>query len=171
MRMKVAGKIGLTIGLFIGMMVAFVACEKTPPQVGQPTDPRDAFVGAYDYSTTGNVDIYMSGMKVWTVPLDKTGSFTISKYGEENQVVIVGAIFGERDSIRAEVTGNQLALENNSVNYSYGDATIQMMLSYEKANLVDNRLTWAADIMAMGTYSTYSVNGNGHISMAATKKQ
>ena len=150
------------ISWMLAMMLVLVACSKEDKA---EIDPRDAFVGAYDYTATGSVDIYAAGAKIWTLPLDDSGTFTISKYGEENQVVIVGY----NDSIRAVVNGDQLALESNTIRYSYGSVNIQMMLSYEDAKLVEKKLNWEADIMAMGTYESYSINGNGHVSMEATK--
>ena len=154
------------ISWILALVLVFVACSKEDKEeVAAPVDPRDAFVGAYDYTATGNVDIYAAGAKIWTLPLDDSGTFTISKYGEENQVVIVGY----NDSIRAVVNGDQLALESNTIRYSYGPVNIQMMLSYEDAKLVEKKLNWEADIMAMGTYESYSINGNGHVSMEATK--
>ena len=154
------------IGWMLAMMLVLVACSKKEEVVVQE-DPRDVFVGTYDYEATGNVDIYAAGKKIFSLPLNDDGTFSIAKYGDQNQVVIVGY----NDSIRAVVNGNQLALESNTIHYSYGSATVQMMLSYENAKLVDKKLNWEADIMAMGTYESYSINGNGHISMEATKKK
>ena len=112
------------------------------------------------------MDIYTGGVKTLSIPLNDNGTFSISKYGDENKVVIVGY----NDSIRAVVNGDQLALESNTITYSYGQFNLQMMLSYENAKLVDKKLNWESDIMAMGTYESYSINGNGHVSMEATKK-
>ena len=152
-------------------MLGCAACStNNPPEVGAPVDPRDAFVGTYDYTSTGNLDIYLAGTKVYSLPLDNNGSFDIVKEEAESKVAIVGALFGESDSIHAVVTGNQLALENNSANYTYEALTIQMMLSYDKATLTGNQLVWAADMMGMGTYQSYSINGSGHIAVSATKQ-
>ena len=151
------------ISWMLAMVLVLVACSKEDKE---EVDPRDAFVGTYDYKATGNVDIYTGGVKTLSSPLNDNGTFSISKYGDENKVVIVGY----NDSIRAVVNGDQLALESNTITYSYGQFNLQMMLSYENAKLVDKKLNWEADIMAMGTYESYSINGNGHVSMEATKK-
>ena len=158
----------LAIAVFV---LGFAACtNENPPEGGAPVDPRDAFVGVYDYTSNGNLDIYLAGTKVYSFPLDNNGSFDIVKEEAESKVAIVGALFGKNDSIHAVVTGNQLALENNSANYTYEALTIQMMLSYDKATLTDNQLVWEADMMGMGTYQSYSINGSGHIAVTATKQ-
>ena len=151
------------ISWMLAMVLVLVACSKEDKE---EVDPRDAFVGTYDYKATGNVDIYAGGVKTLSIPLNDNGTFSISKYGDENKVVIVGY----NDSIRAVVNGDQLALESDTITYSYGQFNLQMMLSYENAKLVDKKLNWEADIMAMGTYESYSINGSGHVSMEATKK-
>lgn len=152
-------------------LLGLAACtNNNPPEVGAPVDPRDAFVGTYDYTSTGNLDIYLAGTKVYSFPLNKNGSFDIVKEGQENKVAIVGAIIGERDSIHAVVTGNQLELENNSASYTENGLAIQIELDYDKATLTGNQLVWAADMMGIGTYQSYSINGSGHIAVSATKQ-
>ena len=44
------------------------------------------------------------------------------------------------------------------------------MISYEPATLTGNKLIWEADVMGMGTVQSYSITGDGHISLEATKK-
>ena len=152
-------------------LLGLAACtNNNPPEVGAPVDPRDAFVGTYDYTSTGNLDIYLAGTKVYSFPLNKNGSFDIVKEEAESKVAIVGAIIGERDSIHAVVTGNQLELENNSASYTENGLAIQIELDYDKATLTGNQLVWAADMMGIGTYQSYSINGSGHIAVSATKQ-
>ncbi len=158
----------LAIAVFV---LGFAACtNENPPQVGQPTDPRDAFVGVYDYTSNGNIEFTSTGVKPMSIPLNKEGSFTIAKEAEDNKVAIVGAILGEKDSIHAIVTGNQLMLEQGSANYTEGDLSIQMMLSYDKATLTGNQLVWDADILGVASYSGISVNCTGHLSVIAVKQ-
>lgn len=152
------------------VMLGCAACtNNNPPEVGAPVDPRDAFVGTYDYTSTGSLNFVIFGQSS-SLPLNKNGSFDIVKEGQENKVAIVGAIIGERDSIHAVVTGNQLELENNSASYTENGLAIQIELDYDKATLTGNQLVWAADMMGMGTYQSYSINGSGHIAVSATKQ-
>ena len=108
--------------------------------------------------------------KVYSTPFDKDGSFEIVKETEASKVAIVGIIYGDQDSIHAIVNGNQLTLQNNSANYSNDLGTIKMMISYEPATLTGNKLVWEADVIGMGTFQSYSITAEGHISMEATKK-
>ena len=159
----------LAIAVFV---LGFAACtNENPPEGGAPVDPRDAFVGEYDYTSNGNIEFTSTGVKPMSIPLNKEGSFTIAKEAEDNKVAIVGAILGGKDSIHAVVTGNQLMLEQGSTNYTEGDLNIQMMLSYDKATLTDNQLVWDADILGVASYSGISVNCTGHLSVIAVKQE
>ena len=158
----------LAIAVFV---LGFAACtNENPPEVSAPVDPRDAFVGVYDYTSNGNIEFTSTGVKPMSIPLSKEGSFSIAKEAEDNKVAIVGAILGGKDSIHAVVTGNQLMLEQGSTNYTEGDLNIQMMLSYDKATLTDNQLVWDADILGVASYSGISVNCTGHLSVIAVKQ-
>ena len=160
----------LAIAVFV---LGFAACtNENPPEVSAPVDPRDAFVGVYDYTSNGNITIEFTaiGVKPMSIPLNKEGSFSIAKEAEDNKVAIVGAILGEKDSIHAIVTGNQLMLEQGSANYTEDNLNIQMMLSYDKATLTDNQLVWDADILGVASYSGISANCTGHLSVVAVKQ-
>ena len=159
----------LAIAVFV---LGFAACtNENPPEGGAPVDPRDAFVGEYDYTSNGNIEFTSTGVKPMSIPLNKEGSFTIAKEAEDNKVAIVGAILGGKDSIHAVVTGNQLMLEQGSANYTEDNLNIQMMLSYDKATLTDNQLVWDADILGVASYSGISVNCTGHLSVIAVKQE
>ncbi|MBQ8939877.1 MAG: hypothetical protein IJ047_06595 [Paludibacteraceae bacterium] len=157
----------LALGL---LLLGMTACSPTEPDAKKYDDPRDAFVGEYDYTSIGDMDIYIAGKKVYSTPFDKDGSFEIVKETEASKVAIVGIIYGDQDSIHAIVNGNQLTLQNNSANYSNDLGTIKMMISYEPATLTGNKLVWEADVIGMGTFQSYSITAEGHISMEATKK-
>ena len=158
----------LAIAVFV---LGFAACtNENPPEGGTPVNPRDAFVGVYDYTSNGNIEFTSTGVKPMSIPLSKEGSFSIAKEAEDNKVAIVGAILGKEDSIHAVVTGNQLMLEQGSANYTEDDLNIQMMLSYDKATLTDNQLVWDADILGVASYSGISANCTGHLSVVAVKQ-
>ena len=164
-------KLGKKTGWLIAIVLILTACSPSGQEPKVPEDARDAFVGQYDYSSTGNIEFTALGAVPMSIPLNKEGSFTIAKESEENKVAIVGAILGEKDSIHAIVTGNQLVLEQSSTSYKEDDMSIQMMLSYDKATLTGNELVWDADILGVATYSGLSVSCTGHISMIAVKQE
>ena len=146
------------------VMVTLAACEggNTPEKI----DQRDAFVGAYDYVATGNVVLQTSFTPV-TIPLNDKGTFTISKVGDKDQIVIVGY----NDSINATVSGNQLVLETNTYNTTLSSIEVQLTFNYDKATLTGNQLTWNSDVYGTGTYNAISASGTGTVSVVATKKQ
>lgn len=142
------------------VLVAFAACEKK-----SEVDPRDAFVGAYTYVAKGSVD-FNFGITNYSVPLNNQGTFTISKSGDGNKVVIEGW----NDPINATVSGNQLTLESNEYETTYGEIALQLSFSYGTATLADNILTWDTEVSGSGRYSGFAATGNGTVSMVATKK-
>jgi hypothetical protein len=142
------------------VLVAFAACEHQ-----QEVDPRDAFVGTYSYDAKGSVN-FDFGITTYSVPLNKQGTFTISKVGDGNKVVIEGW----NDPINATVSGNQLTLESNTYDTMYGEIALQLSFSYGTAILVDNRLSWNTDVSGEGRYGSYTAIGTGTVSMNATKQ-
>lgn len=141
-------------------LVAFAACTSK-----QEVDPRDAFIGAYTYEAKGSVD-FNFGITNYSVPLNNQGTFTISKSGDGNKVVIEGW----NDPINATVSGNQLTLESNEYETTYGEIALQLSFSYGKATLADNKLTWETEVNGSAQYSSFAANGTGIVSMVATKK-
>ena len=129
-------------------------------------EPRDAFVGAYSFQATGNVDLFAGGMKLISLPLDQNGNFKIDKYGDNSKVVITGY----NDSIFAFVDGNELILESNTYKAAYGDFDIKLTFTYGKAVLDSTRLTWDTEVSGVGQYSSYTVTGNGTVTVSATKQ-
>ena len=152
--------------ILIGLVAVLAACDKSKEQAKE-IDARDAFVGTYAYEATGEVNLYAAGTKLYTFPLNDDGEFSIAKTTTDGQVVITGY----NDSTYAFVSGNQLILESNSMEYTYGDLYVKMVLSYDKAMLEGKHLTWKTDIMALGTYGSYAINGDGHIDVTAEKKK
>lgn len=148
--------------LFIALcaMTALVACGG-PGEV----DPRDQFVGGYDYQATGKAVITIGPVK-YNIPLDAQGIFTVSKVGDQDQVIIVGY----NDTINATISGNQLILESNVTHTQSSGVNIQLKFDYDKATLVDNKLTWNSTVKAYATSSGFAAYGDGSVSVVATKK-
>lgn len=146
--------------LAVLVLATFVAC-------GGPTevDPRDAFIGAYSYEATGNADFYYGPLH-WDIPLNEQGTFTISKVGDQDKVVIKGYY----DPINATVSGNQLVLESLEYDTMYGDIEFHLVLNHNKATLADNKLTWSTEVDGIGQYNGLSTTGTGSVSMVATKQ-
>lgn len=145
--------------MILAVLFALTACEGN-----KEVDPRDIFVGTYSYEATGSVEFKASPLH-WNIPLDETGTFTITKEGNQDKVVITGW----NDPINATVSGTQLILESNTYSTTYGDIALTFSFTYEKATLVDNSLTWKTDVSGVGQYSGFSIPGTGSVSMVATK--
>ena len=148
--------------LFIAFcaMSALVACGG-PGEV----DARDQFIGGYDYQATGKAVITVGPAK-YNVPLDASGVFTISKVGNQDQVIIVGY----NDTINATVSGDQLILESNVTHTQSSGVNVQLTFDYDKATLVDNKLSWTSTVKAYATSSGFAAYGDGEVSVVATKK-
>lgn len=141
------------------LFVTFAACENDPN-----VDPRNAFVGAYSYEASGNV-IINAGPLHYDIPLNEQGTFTISKKGVKDSVVIEGY----NSPINATVSGTQLILESTEYDTMYGDISLHLSLSHGKAKLSNNQLSWESNVNAIGRYSGFSAAGEGTVAVAATK--
>jgi hypothetical protein len=73
--------------------------------------------------------------------------------------------------MRAEVSGNQLRLDSNSVTRNFNMFKFQMVIINDRANLTGKRIDWESDIMAEGTYDKHSITGDGHMKIVADKKE
>jgi len=142
-------------------MFCLISCE------GNRVDPRDAFVGEYSFAASGSVDLYMGATKLYTVPLDETGTFTITKAEEDGEVLIIGY----NDTIHASVSGKHLLFESTTTNYEYEGVKLQMTFVYGKATLEENQLHWNTDVQATGSYGAFSASGTGQIAVVATKRE
>jgi len=147
-------------------MFAFAACNNnTDPEPVVPTDPRDAFVGTYDYESTGALDLD-GGIVKLNIPLNDEGTFIISKVGDKEQVMIKG----DSDSINATVSGNQLILELGTYHQTISSIDLQFTFKDKKATLEADTLTWESDIYGIGTYHGISADGDGHVYVTAIKQ-
>ena len=143
-----------------GIVALLCAC-------GEAVDQRDAYVGAYDFEAEGNLDFYYMGVSAMSMPLDGTGTFTISKTGDKNKVAIVA----DGDTIYATVSGNQLTLEATTYSFSVSGVDLELTISHDKAKLNKNQLTWHTDISAVASYNGMNINGEGEVEMVANKKE
>ena len=154
------------------LLIGVAACSKdTKEEQEAKVDPRDAFVGEYTYDMTGKATIHnLPIIDTLSIPLDNKGEAKIAKEGDQNKIIIVA----DKDTIRAEVTGNQLRLDSTSVSYNADfmgkRISFRMMLSNDKATLEGKQINWEADILAVGSYETISLNGDGHVKIVADKK-
>lgn len=146
--------------IVLSAMVALVACGG-PGEV----DPRDQFVGGYNYESTGKAEIKV-GPLTYNIPLDGKGSFSVSKVGDKDKVMLVGY----NDTINATVSGNQLILESNVVYTETSGVPVQLTFTYDRATLTDDQLTWNSAVKAYATYSGYAVYGDGTVSVVATNQ-
>ena len=166
MRLKTFGKILLSGMLLTGL----AACSKDKKEEQEAkVDPRDAFVGEYTYEATGEMvvlDLPEILSFLDTIPISQEGEATIAKEGDQNKIIMVA----DKDTIRAEVTGNQLRLDSNSVNYSFGELKFQMVLTNDRATLTGKQIDWESDVLSDVSYKKLSFNGNGHLKIVAKKK-
>lgn len=132
---------------------------------GSDVDPRDSFVGEYVYSSTGSAEIAVGPLK-YTIPLDQTGTFTIIKEGEEDQVALVSQI----DTIHATVSGKNMLLELSALNTQTSGIDVRLTFDNNKATLAGTILTWTSGVNAYATYSGIAATGNGSVTVTATKK-
>ena len=153
----------------IFMLIAFAAmlmsCGGIQTEEPTQTDVRDKFVGRYAYEATGTVLVDLGAVH-YNIPLNETGTFSISKAGDKDQVILVGY----NDTIQAKVSGDQLILESNVINTQYNSIALQLTFSYGQATLTGKQLSWNSDVTAYATYSVFAATGTGTVSVVATKQ-
>jgi len=142
--------------------LVFCGCDRGM----DPTKSRQAFVGDYTFVSTGNIDLYMGAVMVFTVPMDKEGEFSISLAEKSNAVWIVA----EGDSLLASVSGNELFMEPTKEETTMAGVEMKMSFTYGKATLENNRLSWTSDVDITATYQSVSIAGKGQVDFVATKK-
>ena len=132
--------------------------------VDPPVDLRDAFVGVYSYQSEGSLEVDL-GITTFTLPLDGTGEFTITKVGEGDQVQLIGV----NDTINASVSGNNLILETNTIATTIQGYSMELQFANNTATLTDNILNWQTDLEAIVSVAGMSIRVGGQLTMNATK--
>ncbi len=146
-------------------ILTFAACDRSKEEEPS-TDPRDIFVGDYSFVSTGSIDLYASGVKVYTVPMNEKGNLSIALGKEANTVWVIAA----GDTTLAYVSNNQLLMEPIEDEATFGDLVMEMSFTYGKATLKDNQLSWTSDVDITASYKEHILSGIGTVDIVATKK-
>ena len=151
-----------TMGLIaFAAMIGLAGCDHTEQQV-------NAFLGTYEYVTTGEATFYVAGTKVASLPLNQSGEFEIVRSGAANRVAIVSL----GDSVFGTVKGKELTLETTNATTNYNGIEAQLTFLNDKAQLVaDSLIQWKTDVNASATYSGYAATGTGNVNLVAVKKK
>ena len=132
--------------------------------VDPPEDLRDAFVGVYSYQSEGSIEADL-GITTFTLPLDGTGEFTITKVGEGDQVQLIGV----NDTIYASVSGQNLILDINTITTTIQGYSMELQFANNTATLTDNILNWQTDLEAIVSVAGVSMRVGGQLTINATK--
>ena len=132
--------------------------------VDPPKDLRDAFVGVYSYQSEGALEADL-GITTFTLPLDGTGEFTITKVGEGDQVQLIGV----NDTIYASVSGQNLILDINTIATTIQGYSMELQFANNTAILTDNILNWQTDLEAIVSVAGVSMRVGGQLTINATK--
>jgi hypothetical protein len=149
--------------LFILCMAALmaIACERATDK-----DPRTAFVGDYNFVSTGNIDLYADSMKVATLPMDKKGELAISLADTANAVWLVA----EGDSTIARVSDNRLFIDPATEKRTFNNLVLNLSYTYSAATLEHDSLSMVTNVEITATYMGRSLSGRGKVDVVATKK-
>ena len=140
--------------------VLFQGCITVDP----PKDLRDAFVGVYSYQSEGSLEVDL-GITTFTLPLDGTGEFAITKVGEGDQVQLIGV----NDTIYASVSGQNLILDINTISTTIQGYSMELQFANNTAILTDNILNWQTDLEAIVSVAGVSMRVGGQLTINATK--
>ena len=129
----------LMLGLLFVSLSGLTGCKKND------IDPRDQYVGTWQYKEIGSLTLYYAGESIGTVPIDETGTANVSKSGE-NGLMIDGKLFTVND--------NKLSSDPESVTETDNGVNIVGTATYS-GQLGSNIITINSSIT--GTWS----NSNG----------
>ena len=139
------------------------ACERG----NQPgNDPRQAFVGEYDFTSSGSVDVYVGAVKMGSLPMNEKGTMSISTATEPNEVWVIA----KEDSTLAHVSGNFLFMDPTSKVETFRSIDLNLSFTYGKATLSHDTLSFPTDVTISATYEDKSISGTGHVDIVAVKK-
>ena len=141
------------------LVLLFTACSES-------VDPRDAFVGVYDFETTGSVDIYVSAVKLTTIPLNLNGTLTISKENTKDQV----AIIWRNDTVHGTVAGEKMYVDNIHIDTTYHSLEAQLDIFPDPVQKDSTQLKCKSTVRARLQYSSYAGSGEGEVTIVATKQ-
>ena len=97
-------------------MLLLAGCSKDETA----TDPRDQYVGNYNYITVGSVSMNAAGTALYTVPINDNGTATVTKSGD-NELNI--------DGITMTLSGNSLLPVTAPFNESVTEQGVSMNIS------------------------------------------
>jgi len=133
----------LMIGVIFVNLISLNGCMK------EDIDPRDQYVGTWQYKEIGNITFYYAGESIGTSPIDDKGTASISKSGE-NGLMIDGKLF--------TVNGNRLSSDTENITETDNGNNIVGTVTYS-GQLGSSIITMNSSIT--GTWSNYSgVTGN-----------
>ncbi len=159
--------------VLLASAMVFTSCEKK-----SSVDNRDAFVGAYEYVTEGEMTRSTEESVEWnpTLPLESEGTITITKVGEKDSVLVTGAFNGKIDPFKAVVEGSNLRVVKNQ--FVAKGSTFEVTLTVDNTivPLVNDTLTWTSNnVQCEGTMmiplieQEITITGQGHVTMKAHK--
>ena len=149
--------------LFILLATAtlLVSCERPAAE-----DPRQAFVGDYDFVSTGNIDIYADSLKLFSLPMDKTSEMKLSPAEKDNELWLIA----EGDSTIARLSDGRLFIDPATEQRTYGGIVLTLSYTYSPATLENDRLSLTSTVEISATHKDRSLSGRGQVDIVATKK-
>ena len=146
------------------LMAVFTLCACEGPN---SQDPREAFVGDYTFTSTGQVDLYAGSFKFASVPMDEKGELSIALATKTDEVWIIA----ENDTTPGHVSGNNLFMDPATVEETFGEIVMTLAFTYGKATLNHDTLSFPTNVVITATYQDKSLSPNGQVDIVAIKKQ
>ena len=170
--MGMRARVKVAIMAMVAMVAAATLCgceggKNTEPQEEEPkVDPREAFVGEYTFTSTGNIDLYAGTLKLFTIPMDNKGEMNITLSDSTNAVWVRA----ENDSTIAFVSGNNLFMEPTTDETTFGELVMQLAFTYGKGTLENDTLSMDTYVAIQASYRDRSLSGNGKVGIVAVRK-
>ncbi|MGI6479648.1 MAG: hypothetical protein ACOX0M_09440 [Salinivirgaceae bacterium] len=121
----------LLLGSLLLLGVATLSgCKKEKEEV--KVDKRDQYVGTWNYTQTGSMTLYHNGEAVYTVPMDGSGTMSITKSGENDLII---------DGVKFTVNGNNLTAPTQSLTDASDGFNYVATITTDNGTLAPNVIT------------------------------
>ena len=142
------------ISLIIVIGIGFISCEK------EKDDPRDQYLGTWNYSVYGAATRYLLGYVYDTdVIAQGNGTYIVSKSGK-NDLIIDGDVYF--------LNGNKLTAPNRKENFHTGEFLVTGTSTWS-GQVNNNMITINSAITGTWSNSILSGDFSGHVVITLTR--
>ena len=146
------------------LLAAIVLCSCERGTQNQNT--RDAFIGEYSFTSTGQISLYKpDSTEAFSIPVKENGELSIVAGTKENEVLIIA----DKDTTYALISDYDMFMQPDTTVETMGSVEMTMFSRYSKATLENNRMAWMSYADVSASFKSHSLFGKAEVEIVATK--